>query len=201
MQVPAFVFDRADGDIFGDGSAFNQSYCVVARAGCAVGQFDECGNELAMIVAPVPRSLPQNAAVAERLAVQIANMHVESGVVGHAYVGDCVGAMKLLNAHASARRPMLPWAGFARLIDCDGLRIDTTGWVKSHQDVESAELSPTSRRDVVCNSCVDQRAKDAALLHPIPDVQIRMHDSMLRHVKSTLRFASNMLALWPPNAD
>ena len=91
-RVPPFNLD-IDKEIFGDGSGINPLHVTIARAGVSVAQLNgEHCHKLAR--APVPDFLPQTAAVAERLAIMLANKLL-TGTSEKPYVGDCKGALKL----------------------------------------------------------------------------------------------------------
>ena len=60
---------RPNSDLYTDGSAIFVAYPGLARAACAIVQFD--AGDLLVLRCPLPRSWPQNAPASEHLAFEL----------------------------------------------------------------------------------------------------------------------------------
>ena len=181
--------------IHGDGSAMSPSHPLLARAGLSVTQFDADCKHVVTIKTPVPAYLPQTAAMAERLAILLANMSL-TGPSQNPYVGDCKGSLQLADNNVLARCSSSLYASFARQMWSDGLKLFHSKWVKAHTTLAEG-ATPEHRRDVIANDWSDVQAKSAALAHPIPQSQIEAHGKLHSSSVALGRAAAKMLSLWP----
>ena len=111
-ECPPFDLDP-ELPTYGDGSALRPAQITVARAGFAIAQFKEDGTIYKLIMGPVPAAYPQTAASAERLAIFFANRYMPGTAIAP-YVGDCIGALRMLDDLVLARSPSSRWAQLAR---------------------------------------------------------------------------------------
>ena len=183
----------------GDGSCLRPSHPLVARAGFSLAQFDADDNHIITIRSPVPRSLPQTAAVAERLAVLTTNRFLD-GPTLQPFVGDCLGALNLILHPLAARHPKVQWASLSRQMLEVGLKLSHALWVKAH-----TVIGDDDPPDVVsakkANAHVDTHAKAAAASVEIPSGQLNAYGATFKRVTTVLRVAARMLELWPPGKE
>jgi len=172
---------------------------LLARAGAAISQFDEDGNHLVTIRAPLPACLPQNAAAAERFTIVMGNSHLQVPS-SQPYIGDCRSALTLATSNPHARSPSNVYGSLAREMFSSGLKLTAAKWVKAHTTA-SADASPQHQLDVKANAWVDTHAKRAALEVPIPPHELKAYDTAFRSLTSILKASARMLALWPNSKD
>ena len=154
---------------FGDGSAMRPINATLARAGFSLAQVDDAGQLIRAVRSPVPRSLPQSAAAAERVAVYVANWLMR-GITYMPLYCDCTSALALVNDHLKERGPASPWASLARWMWQDGIRLTSARWTKSHHDLSA--LAGTELFEALGNQLVDRLAKKAATSSLPPKDQV-----------------------------
>jgi len=183
--------------VYGDGSAIRALFLSVARAGFAVASFHNDGAPHIVVTGNVPRSMPQTASSAERLAVFSANSHTKCDD-GIDYTGDCTSAFTILDPKSISFKS--PWAGLAKELQSGKVSVKSTSWIKSHQ-VADEHKSPDEAFDINCNGFVDQRARDSIIPFDVHDSDVKHHDRSFTQLTGLLRATASMLALWPGSKE
>ena len=112
-------------------------------------------------------------------------------------VNDCKGALPLINENESVRLGFTEYAGLARDIWKDGLRVKRVRWVKAYNDMPNPIDSKNLEHvNIFCDDKADALAKQASATHSITLEWIVVFKPDLRKAKSFLIGITKMLELF-----
>ena len=144
----------------------------------------------------MPGGSSQSAAACERQSLVVANLCVSDSFEAFV-VSDCKGAMPLINENEAVRLGCTEYAGLARDMWKDGLRLKKARWVKAHKDLPNPiDHSNLEHVDIYCNDKADALAKQASSSHSITPDWIVVFKAELRKAKSFLSSVVKMLDLF-----
>jgi len=169
---------------------------LTARGGFSLTQYDTDLSHVLSVHASMPGGVSQSAASCERQSLVVANLCVSDNFDAFV-VSDCKGAMPLINDNEVVRLGCTEYAGLAREMWKDGLRVKKARWVKAHNDLPNP-IDPSNpvHVDIFCNDKADALAKQASTSHSITPDWIVVFKAELRKAKHFLIGIVKMLDLF-----
>ena len=194
-----FLFDVAEGPLYPDGSAFNASCAILARAGWAVAQVNNAGS-VKVAYGAVPRFYEQQASTGEH----VATFHCSLPASGPADIRpDCCGVISSWQrgptyARGIQRPQAGPWRDMqvARGTDIFECQVTHT---KAHRTV-GTEMSVAEVNDVRGNAIADEFAKKGAMLTAPEKADSTRIGKLLSKWKAVCNLTVAVLGAWDDTA-